>query len=269
MKRVTALFAFAAAVALPASASAQTFNGGLPSGYTCTAANVALGCGTSGASGTATLAPGGGSQFGFVSTNGGSFRNPLNVPSTRDGSSLTSSTFTASAGQSLGFSFNYITSDGSGTFTDYAYVRLIDVTNSTSLVLFTARTTPSGNTVPGFGLPGIAAGVTLTPSSTPIIPGSVTFTPGGLSGCFDTGCGYTGWINAQYIVPTAATYQIEFNVFNVGDSAFDSALLFDFATGQGGTPVNPGTPVPEPMTVSLLVAGLAGLGVAARRRRNA
>lgn len=267
MKRSAAAFALAAAISLPASLSAQVFDGGLPSGYTCTAANVSLGCGTSAASGTATLAPSGGSRFGYVTTNGGNTRNPLSVGGTTNGSSLLSSSFTTNAGQSLGFSFNYITSDGSGSFTDYSFVRLINLTNATSLVLFTARTTPSGNTVPGFGLPGIASGVTLTPSSTPIIPGSVNFAPGGVSGCFSGGCGYTGWINAQYIVPTAATYQIEFNVFNVGDTSFQSALLFDFATGQGGTPVNPGTPVPEPVTATLLAAGLAGL--IARRRRNA
>ena len=182
--------------ALGTGVQAQVFNGGLPAGYVCTAAVAASGCGTSAASGSVTLAPGGGSQFGWVSTSGGNSRNPLAIAGTTNGSTLTSGTFTATAGQALGFSFNYITSDGSG-FADYAFVRLLSTAPGVApIVLFTARTTPTGNTVPGFGLPGLAPGVTLSPPSTPIIPGAPTFAPGGVAGCFAAGCGFTGWITA-------------------------------------------------------------------------
>ncbi len=262
--RFAGLLAVAAAVA--PVAGAQVFNGGLPAGYVCTSA-LATACGTSAASGSVTLAPGGGSRFGFVTTSGGNTRNPLAIAGTTNGTTLTSNTFTTTSGQTLGFAFNYITSDGAG-FSDYAFVRLLSTTGGAPIVLFTARTTTSGNTVPGFGLPGIAPGVTLSPAATPIIPGAPTFAPGNVSGCFATGCGFTGWINASYVVPTAGSYTLEFNVFNFSDTIFESALAFDFSTGAGGTPVPP-TPgvVPEPSTYLLLGTGL--LALAAYRRRRA
>lgn len=260
------------AMLLSGTAQAQVFNGGIPSGYSCTG-----NCGTSSAAGVVTLSPLGGSRFGYVSTTDGVVANPLGIDGTTDGSILRSTTFSSTAGQALSFSFNYITTDGTLTFTDYAYVRLIDVlAGATPITLFTARTRPVGlgNTVPGFGLPGLAPGVTLTPSTTPIIPGGPTFpalgTDSGL--CFQgntNGCGYTGWINASYIVGATSNYQIEFGVFNFGDRNFDSALAFDFASGVGGTPIVPGiTAVPEPTTVTLCCLGLAGIAVAARRRRR-
>ena len=265
-KSVTGLLV-AAAVA-STSVNAQVFDGGLPTGYVCTATTVASACGTSVASGNLTLAPGGGSRFGWISSSGGSLRNPLGIAGTTTGTTLTSANFTTTAGQSLSFAFNYITSDGAG-FSDYAFVRLLSAT-APPIVLFTARTIVVGNTVPGFGLPGIAPGVTLSPPSTPIIPGAVTFPPGGIGGCFSSGCGFTGWINASYVVPTDATYQLEFNVFNFSDTAFQSGLAFDFTTGAGGTPIAPGDPgvIPEPSTYALMATGLIGLVGLSRRRRN-
>lgn len=272
-RRSTALLAVAAAFGT--SAGAQVFNGGIPSGYTCTALDPSLGCGTSGAAGSITAAPGGGSQFGWVSTNGGSARNPLNISGTTNGSTLTSGLFTSTAGQSLSFAFNYITSDGTGNFTDYAFVRLLSTTGAPPIILFTARTTPSGDVVPGFGLPGLAPGVTLTPSTTPIIPGPVDFAPLGVDSnnrCFSSptaGCGFTNWVIANYVVETSDTYQLEFNVFNMNDRNFQSALAFDFSTGAGGTPVVPPTNVvPEPSTYVLLATGLLGVVGIARRRRT-
>ena len=270
MRSLPALTLAALTAAAAGRAHAQAFNGGLPAGFTCNAASPAFACGTSTASGTLTLAPGGGSRFGWISTSGGNSRNPLGITGTTNGTTLTSNVFSVTAGQSLGFSFNYITSDGSGSFTDYAYVRLLRVGGSAS-ILFTARTnpTPGANTVPGFGLPGIAPGVTLTPPSTPINPGAVTFAPGNISGCFATGCGFTGWITAQLAVADAGDYQLEFNVFNVGDTNFQTGLAFDY-TLVGGVPAPPPTDViPEPSTYALMATGLAGLAALRRRRRNA
>jgi len=263
-----------AAAVTSTSVGAQVFNGGLPAGYTCTASTEATACGTSGANGVVTLAPGGGSNFGWISSRGGSNRNPLAITGTINGTTLRSSNFSSTAGQSLGFAFNYITSDGA-QFSDYAFVRLLSTTGGASITLFSARTTPSGNTVPGFGLPGLAPGVTLSPPSTPIIAGAPAFAPlGEWSGtCWSAGCGFTGWINASYTVPAADTYQLEFNVFNALDVNHDSALAFDFSTGSGGTPVVPTDPtdpsvVPEPSTYALMATGLIGLAGCSRRRRN-
>jgi len=118
--------------------------------------------------------------------------------------------------------------------------------------------------VPGFGLPGVAAGVTLTPPVTPIVPGAPTFLPGDIGGCYATGCGFTGWINADY-TPIADTYQLEFNVFNFTDTAFQSGVAFDFSTGSGGTPIVPNV-IPEPSTYLLLGTGLLALAAVRRRR---
>lgn len=262
-----ALVSLAAVSSLAVRLPAQVFNSGLPAGYTCNATVAATACGTSAASGSVTLAPSGGSQFGYITTAGGNFRNPLNVAGTTNGTTLTSNAFTASSGQSLSFFFNFITTDGAG-FTDYAFVRLLSTTGGAPIVLFTARTTVEGNTVPGFGLPGLAPGVTLSPPTTPIIAGAPTFL--GLSGCYDVGCGFTDWINAAYVIPDEGSYQLEFNIFNIDDEEFDSALAFDYALGAGGTPITPDTGVvPEPSTYALMGTGLIALALLRRRRNGA
>ena len=73
-----------------------------------------------------------------------------------NGSFAQTPTFTVAAGDKLNFSFNYITTDG-GKFTEYAWAGLFSGAGAGTFhsYLFTARTTTSGNTVPGFGLPGL------------------------------------------------------------------------------------------------------------------
>jgi hypothetical protein len=284
MKRVAALVALAAAVALPASASAQAFNNGLIG--TCTG-----NCGTIGANGNIGLSGlAGSTAHGYVSSAGNAVNAAANnigfnlgasLPPGQtgetNGSKLTYNFNIANPNTSLSFKFQYISSDGTSSFIEYGYARLRDLVNNSSIILFHARTTPTGNIVPGFGLPPIAA--TISPATTPVIAGQTTWSPleGNSGQCYNpnnlpnngSGCGRTGWIDASYNVAAAGQYQLEFGVINWGDTLFDAGMAFDFAIGQGGTPVIDPNPVPEPMTVSLLVAGLAGLGVAARRRRNA
>jgi hypothetical protein len=271
MHRYSKLLAAGGAVALAtAPLNAQVFNGGIPAGYTCIGV-----CSTSGASGDVPLAPGGGSQFAFVTTAGSSANpNPLGISGTTNGSQLTSSMFTATAGQKLSFAFNYITSDGTSEFTDYAYARLLGGGDPNGFNLFTARTTPGGNTVPGFGLPPIATGVTLEPSTVTIKPGTTFSGLGGSSGtCFGgvgNGCGNTGWVFASFIFQNGGQFQLQLGVNNFSDTQFDSALGVDFATGAGGVPTTPPpTTIPEPSSLALLGTGLFGLIPMVRRKRNA
>jgi hypothetical protein len=242
------------------NASASAFDGGIPAGWT------GIGnYGTLGADGVVTTSPEGGS-YGWVSSAGGVSlgANDLNIGSETNGSLLRSGVFSAAAGDSLNFYFNYVTSDGA-SYIEYAWARLLDAALNPVALLFTARTTPTGDTVPGFGLPPIEA--TIIPASTPIIPGGPSWSPlGGYSGsCYSAGCGYTGWIESDYTIAAAGDYVLEFGVVNWADQIYDSGMAFDGIT-VGGVPIDP-IDVPEPATLALLGLGLAGLG-ALRRRKN-
>ncbi len=238
-------------------------------------------CGTLGANGDVTAPPGGGT-YGWVSTFGGvTGAGQLPTIGGTNGSQFTTSAFTATAGQNLHYEFNFITSDGQfdpGGFIyeDYGSVQLIDVTTGNSIMLFNARTEPSGTIAPGTGLPPIDPGVTLTPLDVPISPGSGTGTnnfPGGpvwsplgsSSGtCYGAGCGLTGWIASDYTVATSGTYQLVFGVSNWSDTAFDTGLAYNGIT-IGTTPI--GEDVPEPAAWALMLVGFGGLGATLRRRR--
>jgi hypothetical protein len=232
-------------------------------------------CGVLGANGVVT-APPIGDSYRYVSTNGGPTGGGsipgFPVSGTTNGSTYTTDTFAALAGAKLVFYFNFVTSDGTGTFTDYGWASLADG-GSTSTTLFTARTVPDGaNTVPGFGLPGLAPGVVLTPPSTPIIPGGPAWSPlGTYSGaCYQgptNGCGYTGWIKSEYTIATAGNYQLKFGAANMSDQIYHTGLAFAGLTIDD-TPIDPMPTVPEPGTLALLGLGLAGLGLSRRRRAD-
>jgi len=251
--------AFSGALLFSSSAAA------LPIGWSCVGT-----CGSMGADGVVTASPAGGS-YNYVATRstgaGGTSIDGLGVGSETTGSVARSNLFAANAGEELDFFFNYVSSDG-GSFSDYAWVRLLDEALVPSAVLFTARTnnTAGADTVPGFGLPALAAGVTLDPASTPIIPGGPVWSAlGGSSGsCFSTGCGYTGWIGMNYVFAAAGNFFLEFGVVNWTDTMFQSGLAFDNIT-VAGVPIDP-QPVSAPGTLAMF--GLALLGMVGLRRRR-
>lgn len=194
------------------------------------------------------------------------------VGNATNGSTLTTSAFSASAGSSLEFNFNFVTSDGAG-YADYAWARILNVDTSDSILLFTARTTPAGDTVPGFSMPALADGVSLTPSSTPIIGGGPVWDQlGGSSGaCYDAGCGYTGWIKATYEFAMAGNFQLQFGVTNWNDQIFDSGMAIAGTTIDGAPidPSDPVAPIPLPAASWLLLGGLGALTAVRRRKRVA
>jgi hypothetical protein len=245
----------------------------VPAGWTC-----AGNCGTDGANGVVTLSPIGNAEYEWVSTTGGVVgvgALPTGaLGSETDGSTLSTPVFSATPGTALNFYFNYVTSDGSG-FADYAWAELFDSSNNPVALLFTARTEPNGSIIPGAGLPAPLA--TLTPASVPIMPGSGTQcgsscnSPAGgpvwpelgpWSGdCWATGCGYTGWVQANYVIPTAGHYYLKVGVVNWNDQLYDSGLAMDGVT-IGGVPLTtvlPCTPDPHNPMQCLFQVGQTGL----------
>ena len=225
--------------------------------------------GTGTANGVVTAPPLGGPEYQYVTTDGGVTGGGTlgaGFGSETNGSTLTTNVFAAAAGDALEFYFNYVTSDGSG-FADYGWARLLGGLGNEIAILFTARTQPApGNIVPGFGLPPAAA--TLTPASVGIQAGTTWDELGGSSGgCFNSGCGHSGWIQSAYTITTAGNYQLQFGVTNWADTAFDSGMAIA-GTTIGGAPIDP-VPVPAPAALGLFGMGLLGLAVVRRRRKSA
>lgn len=231
------------------------------------AASCTGNCGVSGPNGDLTLAPSGNTSYQYVTTyNGLTGVGQIDGVGGTNGSLYTSSAFAGTAGSQLSFLFNFITSDGAG-YSDYGFAQLQTTSGQLVATLFTARTTPSGDTSPGFGLPANSA--TLTPSSAPITGGAPSFSGLGSSSgtCYDSGCGYTGWIQSNYTLAANGNYQIVFGVSNYSDTLFDTALVFDQITA-GGVVVDPVAGVPEPSTWAMMILGFGGVGIMAYRRRR-
>lgn len=263
-KKIGASLGFAGAAVALALTGTSAVAAPLPSGWSCVG-----NCGTNTtADGDVTLAPGFSSYQWISTTSSPNGTGKLPVGPTgqeTNGSYAQTPTFSVNTGDKLNFYFNYITSDGA-EYTEYAWAGLFQGTSVFDSFLFTARTTTSGNTVPGFGLPGLGSGVTLTPASTAIIAGGPAFSPlGGSSGdCYDEGCGYTDWIKMEYTFTTAGTYSLGFGVTNALDTLYDTAFAIA-GVAINDVPINE---TPEPATLALLGLGLAGLGALRRRKES-
>jgi hypothetical protein len=237
----------------------------IPAGWTCNG-----NCGTSGADGVVTAPPNGQTSYQWISTWDGNDEVGV-LPSgglgdETDGSTLATSIFSADAGTSLNFYFNYVTSDGAD-YSDYAWAALFNADGTLNALLFTARTAPSGSIVPGFDMPAVNPGVTLTPASVEIIDGAPDWSPlGNDSGsCFDDGCGYTDWVNANFTIATSGAYYLQIGVTNWQDYGYASGLAMSGVT-VGGTPING---VPEPAVLGMFGLGALLVGLFAGLRRRA
>jgi hypothetical protein len=223
-------------------------------------------CGALGPDGVVT-APPGGSSYGYVTTQGGvGGAGQISGVGGTNGSEFITDAFAATNGDVLEFQFNYVTSDGAG-FSDYSFAELLTGTGAHVAWLFTARTTPSGDTSPGFGLPPNDSA--LTPATTPIIGGGVSWSPldPNDSPCYDSGCGYTGWIKSDYTIATDGSYKLRFGVTNSIDTRWNSGLAYAGAN-VGGTPIDTGNGgVPEPATWAMMLMGMFGLGSMLRTRK--
>ncbi|WP_343880362.1 NF038132 family protein [Rhodanobacter caeni] len=235
----------------------------VPAGWTCAGS-----CGTAGADGVVTLPPNGNASYQWISTSGGQ-DGVGGLPtgllgSETNGSTLATSIFAANAGTNLDFFFNFVTADGSNTWADYAWAALFNSSGTLESLLFTARTQGSGNIVPGVGMPPVNA--VLTPASVTITGGAPIWSAlGGSSGsCYAAGCGYTGWVNANYTIATAGNYYLQIGVTNWQDHGWDTGLAMSGVTVDG-TPI---TDVPEPAELGMFGLGLLLIGALAGLRRR-
>jgi len=112
-------------------------------------------------------------------------------------------------------------------------------------------------------LPGTSTPVTINNVN---LGANQTYYRNNVSGSYDTQYdGLTTVLTASALGLTAGTHHIDIAIADVMDSSYDSGV---FIQGGSFSDINPAAPVPEPGTVVLLGAGLAGLGFFRRRTKK-
>lgn len=226
-------------------------------------------CGSSlGTDGVVTLPPTG-EPYGWIATTLSSptglaptsITASFSLDNSSTGSRITSPLFSVTSGAELSFYYNYVSADGAG-FGDYAWARLLDENGDEVAILFTSRTTNTGNTIPGYQMPASTA--TLSPATAPIIPNGTQWSRLGSSSgeCFSSGCGYTGWVHGTYTIASAGTYRLELGVVNWSDNLYQSGLAFDGFTITGATDNGATAAIPTLNEWALLLMGLLLGGLA-------
>ena len=161
-------------------------------------------------------------------TNGLPVAQGLGTPTVE--TTLTSPSFVFPNSGTISFDVNFITTDGTYDFADYALVTLIPVagTDASTATLFVANTTCDiCAAVPPVGLTN-GAGI-LSPTTASFTGASVTFGSTTYGGAPKYGGGLGGpsaWIHVSHPV-SAGSYQLQFLVAHVGDTNYPSALAID------------------------------------------
>lgn len=200
----------------------ESFESGIPASWTST--------GSVGTSPAATnIGPTDGSRFVFLNTPG--------VANTTyggtGGSTLESPSFSANAGDVIELDYSFLTTDGTTTFRDFAFIQLRTASGAVVATVGNANTTgPDSRAIPAVGgpAPAISALVTLTPataffnglSTGPV--GSQTYGPGKYGG---GNGGSTGFVRSSFTIQTTGSYRLFFAVFDYGNRSFPSGLAVD------------------------------------------
>jgi uncharacterized repeat protein (TIGR01451 family) len=247
-----ALLLMAAALVTPALGQAtEGFENGIPASWTVSSPPLTGLAGT--ADSTSGLSPTEGLHYGWISTGclpnttcptvattlagyGSLYQGPgtnglptgqgLGLPTVE--TTLTSPSFVFSNSGTISFDVNFITTDGTYDFADYAVVTLIPSGDASPVTLFVANTTCDiCAAVPPVGLTGGAA--TLAPTTASFTGATVSFGSTTYGGALKYGGGLGGpsaWIHVSYPV-SAGSYQLQFLVAHVGDTSYPSALAID------------------------------------------
>ena len=154
--------------------------------------------------------------------------------SASEGSAI-QTTFSASAGESLSFLYNFLTAEGGSN--DFAFV--------------------SVQPVGGFDGPDLLADVL---TSTPVLSPTIPIPGGSVPGFFWNA--ETGYHQFSHVFAEDGLYSLTIGVADTGDTEAGSALLIDDVTLQAASSI------PAPGSLALLGLGLAGIGCGRRRKQS-